>query len=110
MSTRAVVLLALVCLLSVWIASAVAPEVYVKGYYTYRGTYVMPYYRSNPDGFFWNNWSTKGNINPYTGRPGHRTYESYLRSTLPTYSYRIGSTWNSRSYLGGYGSRYSFKW
>ena len=42
----------------------------VRGYFRKDGTYVAPHYRSAPDGNFWNNWSTKGNVNPYTGKPG----------------------------------------
>lgn len=34
--------------------------------------YVQGHYRSEADGNFWNNWSTKGNVNPYTGQPGTR--------------------------------------
>jgi len=45
-------------------------QVRVKGYYRKDGTYVQPHYRSNPDGNVYNNWSTKGNINPYTGKEG----------------------------------------
>ena len=45
-------------------------QVYVKGYTRKDGTYVRPHYRSAPDGKFYNNWSTKGNVNPYTGEPG----------------------------------------
>ena len=47
-----------------------AKDVHVKGYYRKDGTYVRPHYRSAPDRNFYNNWSTKGNINPYTGKPG----------------------------------------
>jgi hypothetical protein len=45
-------------------------DVSVHGYYRRDGTYVQPHMRSAPDGNFGNNWSTKGNINPYTGKPG----------------------------------------
>ena len=45
-------------------------DVYVRGYTRRDGTYVQPHYRSAPDGDFYNNWSTKGNVNPYTGVPG----------------------------------------
>jgi len=45
-------------------------QVRVKGYYRKDGTYVQPHYRSNPDGNVYNNYSTKGNINPYTGKEG----------------------------------------
>ena len=44
--------------------------VHVKGYYKKNGTYVAPHYRSHPDKSYNNNWSTKGNVNPYTGKPG----------------------------------------
>jgi|GEM_PF-1821451 len=46
--------------------------VHVRGYTTKSGTYVAPHYRSAPDGNFNNNWSTKGNVNLYTGREGTR--------------------------------------
>lgn len=42
----------------------------VKGYTRRDGTYVAPHYRSSPDSSRSNNWSTKGNINPYTGEEG----------------------------------------
>jgi hypothetical protein len=47
-------------------------QVRVDGYYRKDGTYVQPHYRSNPDGNPYNNWSTRGNVNPYTGQPGYR--------------------------------------
>jgi len=45
-------------------------QVHVRGYTRKDGTYVAPHYRSNPDGIFSNNWSTQGNVNPYTGAVG----------------------------------------
>jgi hypothetical protein len=45
-------------------------DVYVKGYFRKDGTYVPPHYRSDPDGNLQNNWSTYGNVNPYTGKVG----------------------------------------
>ncbi len=42
----------------------------VRGYFKKNGTYVPPHYRSSPDGNFYNNWSTKGNKNPYTEKEG----------------------------------------
>jgi len=61
---------------------AFAKDVYVHGYFRSNGTFVMPYYRSAPDGNFYNNWSTIGNINPYTGTYGTKvtpppSYGSY---------------------------------
>lgn len=51
-------------------------DVYVNGYYKKDGTYVEPHYRSNPDGNQYNNWSTKGNINPYTGEEGRKNIDN----------------------------------
>jgi len=66
------------------IASA---DVFVNGYTRSDGTYVQPYYRSNPDGNIYNNWSTKGNYNPYTGKPGTRNpYSGYNSTYNPTYN------------------------
>jgi hypothetical protein len=44
----------------------------VRGYTTKNGTYVAPSYRSKPDGLKFNNYSTKGNANPYTGKRGSK--------------------------------------
>jgi hypothetical protein len=47
-----------------------AGDVYVHGYTRSNGTYVAPYYRSDPNNTTNDNWSTKGNMNPYTGQSG----------------------------------------
>jgi hypothetical protein len=52
--------------------SNVVGDVPVRGYYRNDGTYVAPHYRSDPDGDFYNNWSTYPNVNPYTGEIGTR--------------------------------------
>jgi hypothetical protein len=45
-------------------------SVRVRPYTRKDGTYVGPHFRTRPDSSKSNNWSTKGNINPYTGKPG----------------------------------------
>jgi hypothetical protein len=45
-------------------------DVYVKPYFRKDGTFVDGHMRSSPDKDFYNNWSTKGNVNPYTGKEG----------------------------------------
>ena len=45
---------------------------YVSGYKRSNGTYVPSHYRSTADRSFQNNWSTKPNSNPYTGKRGTR--------------------------------------
>ncbi len=42
----------------------------VRGHTTKDGKYVEPHYRSDPNGNKYDNWSTKGNTNPYTGKNG----------------------------------------
>ncbi|MBA4419379.1 MAG: hypothetical protein C0392_15965 [Syntrophus sp. (in: bacteria)] len=44
----------------------------VRGYTRSDGTYVQPYYRSSPDGTVTDNYSFKGNQNPYTGSNSDR--------------------------------------
>lgn len=43
---------------------------HVSGYTTKRGTHVAGYDRSTRDNTKTNNWSTKGNVNPETGKRG----------------------------------------
>lgn len=44
----------------------------VKGYVKpSTGRYVTPHYRSNPDSYKFNNYSSRGNYNPFTGRKGY---------------------------------------
>jgi hypothetical protein len=45
----------------------------VSGYTRSNGTYVAPYVATNPNGTQRDNYSAKGNVNPYTGAVGTRT-------------------------------------
>ena len=58
-----------VLLISISLFSALA-DVHVKGYTRKDGTYVAPHVRSSPNSTNADNWSTKGNVNPYTGKAG----------------------------------------
>jgi len=60
---------------------------WVSGYTRNNGTYVAPYNRSNPNGTVTDNWSFKGNYNPFTGRQG----TNYFRNS-PSSPYYNGST------------------
>jgi hypothetical protein len=52
---------------------AEARTVRVRGYYKpSTGRYVMPSYRTSPNRTKIDNWSTKGNYNPYTGKKGYK--------------------------------------
>lgn len=86
------------------VASTVAfADQHVNGYYRSNGTYVEPYVRSSPNGTTADNWSTKGNVNPYTGQEGTRNYAP------PTYNYNqpssnYGQPLNQNPYVNPYGN------
>ena len=44
--------------------------VHVSGHVTKTGTYVAPSYRTAPNRTKIDNWSSKPNVNPYTGKSG----------------------------------------
>lgn len=47
---------------------------YTRGHSRSNGTYVQPYRSSTPDGSRLNNWSSRGNTNPFTGKRGSRSW------------------------------------
>ncbi len=73
-----ILILTLVLGLSFPFSSVEAKTVRVKSYYKpSTGTYVMPSYRTSPNKYKYDNWSTKGNYNPYTGKKGTKTYYNW---------------------------------
>jgi hypothetical protein len=40
----------------------------VRGHTTAKGTYVAPHFRTGPNSTRIDNWSTRGNSNPFTGK------------------------------------------
>ena len=64
----------LIAALGFMVLSASA-QTHVNGYYRSNGTYVQPHYRSAPNSTATDNWSTKGNTNPYTGQQGYKPCE-----------------------------------
>jgi uncharacterized protein YpmB len=55
-------------------ASVSSAAIRVSGYTKSNGTYVAPSYRTSPNATKIDNYSTKGNYNPYTGKVGTRRY------------------------------------
>jgi hypothetical protein len=51
-------------------SSTKSGSVHVNGYTTKSGKYLAPHHRSAPDATQKDNYSTKGNVNPYTGKKG----------------------------------------
>jgi len=75
-----------------------AADEYVRGYTHSNGTFVEPHYRSSPNNTAYDNWSTKGNVNPYTGEAGTRNpYGSSNNSTYGLYGSR-SSNFNSKGW------------
>lgn len=70
-------------------------HVSVSGYTRKDGTYVQPYFRTVPNSTNRDNFSTRGNINPYTGKIGWIDPDSkYNTFYYNTYSYSP-TTYNS---------------
>ncbi len=96
-------------------------QTWVDGYYKKDGTYVPGHFRSNPNNTTLDNYSTKGNINPFTGEIGYKDplktsnsykmfeYDSYSdiidnnNKKIKSYEWDNNSIWNSdvkvKSYL-----------
>lgn len=61
-------------------------QVLVNGYFKKNGTYVEPYYRTEPNSTLFDNYSTKGNVNPFTGKPGWiDPYSKYTTTYISNY-------------------------
>ncbi len=61
-------------------------EHYVNGHTKQNGTYVEPHMQTNPNNTKNDNWSTQGNVNPYTGKagtvnPDQNTYQTPAQHT-----------------------------
>lgn len=76
-------------------ASAHADQ-YVNGYYRNNGTYVQPYNRTDSNSSVYDNYSTRGNVNPYTGQPG--TVNPYPSYQQPSYGNYGVNNLNRRGY------------
>lgn len=63
-------LLSILFLLFSFITYSQQKDVWVNGYYRSDGTYVNGHYRTTPNKTINDNYSTEGNINPYTGQEG----------------------------------------
>jgi len=86
-------------------SSVVAPNasnnsatVDVRGYFRKDGTYVPPHKRTESDATVDNNWTTVGNTNPYTGKPGTKSWFARHWWIIPTVGALVGTGfWLSRS-------------
>lgn len=66
--------LAIILLASITTVAFAGGHRYTRGYSRSDGTYVKGHYSSQPNHTKRDNWSTKGNTNPYTGKAGYKRY------------------------------------
>lgn len=80
-------------------AGVAMAQTYVGGYYSpSTGTYVQPYVRTSPNYTNHDNYTTRGNYNPYTGSVGTRARDY----STDAYNYGAGQT----IYQGSRGGQY----
>ena len=70
----------------------------VSGYTRSNGTYVQSHVRTMPNSTNWDNFSTKGNSNPFTGSTGYRARDY----SSDAYNYGAGHTIHTGSRGGQY--------
>ena len=75
---------------------------FVSGYTKRDGSYTSGHFRSTKDTSSSNNWTTKGNINPFTGSAGTRINPPSLYGSSRSSSFGSSLSGSSRSR----GSRY----
>lgn len=75
-----IAILCLCCLVVSASAKGSGGPVQVKGYTRKDGTYVAPHTRSAPNSTKSDNYSTKGNVNPYTGKAGTKSEDGTASS------------------------------
>lgn len=62
-------------------SSFASADTYVPPHVTSKGNYVQGHYRTAPNSRRFDNYSTQGNVNPYTGQAGSKP----LYPSTPTY-------------------------
>ncbi len=81
----------LIVAITLFLSVNVLAQVWVNGYYRKDGTYVQGYYSSSPNSTPYDNWSTQGNVNPYTGQPGTINPNGSTNNNGVMGNYSIGS-------------------
>lgn len=81
LTTKGVAMKYLILAAALFAGAAVARDVYVQPHTRSDGTYVQGHFRTAPDSTPFNNYSTQGNVNPYTAQPG--TVNPYHQQSQP---------------------------
>jgi hypothetical protein len=94
MNTRIAIAMSVLC--TAPISCLAVGDHEVRGYVRQDGTYVAPHMQTNPNNSLLDNYSTRGNVNPYTGKPGtvdpyrvpaprYEVPPAYVPPTIPSY-------------------------
>jgi antitoxin component YwqK of YwqJK toxin-antitoxin module len=108
-------LISLIFLFTYWaLLGQVNPKSnYIKDYYRKDGTHVQGHYRTEKNNTNTDNYSTKGNVNPYTGKPGWITPDGGTPNTndYPETTIDIGNQNSQKEYsnVNSDGERYEGK-
>lgn len=112
-----ILFLILICTASSVQSQTNPKHIYVKGHWR-NGTYVQPYYRTAPNSTNRDNFSTQGNVNPYTGKPGWispdnrysstSNRQSSARSNQNQYNTDLITSHNERIKVGKYPNGYVY--
>ena len=90
--------------------SCAQTSTYVSGYTNSNGTYVQGYNRTTPNTTRNDNYSTVGNVNPYTGSYGTKPADRYVPTTTyssySTPTYHSISSYTTPVYTGSRGGTY----
>lgn len=74
---------AIFAIMAILVSTGAMADQYVHGYTRQNGTYVQPYERSSPNSTRYDNYSTRGNVNPYTGQLGTESATPPVRNDYP---------------------------
>ncbi len=91
----------IVLLLLTLVSSYCLADQYVNGYTRKDGTYVEGHQRTDANSSTYDNYSSKGNTNPYTGQQGYRQNEY---SAPSNYGNSYGNSDNRQYGYGNYGN------
>lgn len=75
-----------------------AQDVYVAGFTRSNGTYVQSHYRTAPNSTRNDNYSTVGNVNPYTGTLGTQPRDGHTTTRTSSVYYSSPATYSTSSY------------
>lgn len=88
----------LLVLLGISFAMPVTASQFVHGYVRKNGTYVSPHMRSTPNTTKYDNYSSHGNTNPYTGKKGYRSNTYIPKYHAPRKTHRYHNPYRLKKY------------